>query len=142
MLSAEGAWFPPSLWRPYLFTSFSWLPYHSPLLKSYQRPNSTKALMVLQPPHLSQLSNTAKKNQRASEKTSCDLPRQRWQRGSWPHLQCLLEPWNGRGSRHSRISFLKLQSIQLSVGEQPWSQKQPPWPKVGKSHGVARRWGQ
>lgn len=49
-----------------------------------------------------------------------------------------VEPWDGRGSRLSRICFLNLQPIQLSVGEQPWSQKHPPWPKVGKS----REWSE
>lgn len=44
-----------------------------------------------------------------------------------------VKPWDGKGSRLSRICFLNLQPIQLPVGEQPWSQKQPPWPKVGKS---------
>ncbi|KAK7810212.1 hypothetical protein U0070_010376, partial [Myodes glareolus] len=42
------------------------------------------------------MSNTAKKNQRASERTSCNLPCQRWQCSGWPHLQCRALGWKGK----------------------------------------------
>lgn len=92
--------------------------------------------MVPQPPHLLSAEQPAKKNQRASEKTSCDLPsKQAAVQGQAPPLVCP-ESWDGKGSRHSAVHFLKLQSTQLFCGEQPQSLEQPRWPKVGKARGA------
>ncbi|KAB0405908.1 hypothetical protein E2I00_012801, partial [Balaenoptera physalus] len=79
----------------------------------------------------------AKKNRRASEKTSCDLRSKQWWCSSHAAFGVSWSLGGGRGSRHSRTIFLKLQAIQLFCGEQPGNRRQPPRHKVGKAHGAA-----
>lgn len=88
--------------------------------------------MAPQPPHLLPAEqHCQEKPERASERTSCDLPCQRWQCRGWPHLQCRALGWKGKQALQDL--FPESPAHPAVWGEQPWSQKQPPWPKVGKS---------
>lgn len=64
-------------------------------------------------------------------------PVSRWQCSSLPAFSVCWSLEDGRGSRHTRTSFLTLQAVQLFCAEQPGSQRQPPWRKVRKAHGAA-----
>lgn len=63
-------------------------------------------------------------------------PVSRWQCSSLFAFSVSWSLEDGRGSRHTRTSFLTLQAVQLFYEEQPGSQRQPPWRKVCKAHGA------
>lgn len=44
---------------------------------------------------------------------------------------------HGRGSRHSRTTFLKFTAIQLFCVEKSGNWRPPSWSKVGETHGAA-----